>query len=215
MAAALSAGQSSIAMAKQDAKPFTHFTKDNVIAALTGLGVKDAKAGKQGTLETISFTHNKLSYALVFRLCDGAKGGCRGLLQVIFFRTNGKSYSTATMNSFNQSYAFAAASLVSGDKVALSRYLMSDGGMMPDNLKQNFKVFMEMPAELISHLSKAGANLEAAAPSAPVNAIPAIELASDKATDSGAGAEIEVLSGVSAGNELGALGIPPAAPAKP
>jgi hypothetical protein len=178
----------------------THYTKASVEKSLKAVGAANVQAVKVGQIDVIRFTAGQINYNLAFAVCD-APMKCRGLQMLIFFRQNQKPYQIAQVNSFNQRYAFAQAVLMPDGKLGLSRYVISDGGVTQNNLTENLKVFMAMPAQAAQHFGGAagpGGGTEASAPpSAAATVMPAAMGVEVK--------DMMLLSGESQGNELQAI----------
>ncbi|NWG70482.1 MAG: hypothetical protein HXY23_02595 [Parvularculaceae bacterium] len=115
------------------------FTTQNVIQALTNLGIAGATTstvnGPQGPSEIVRFEANGLKHVAALEVCNTGAAGCLGL-NIITLWNDVPGVDLNTVNEFNISFSFGKA-VGAGSNLAVSRYAISDGGVSTKNVQAN------------------------------------------------------------------------------
>jgi hypothetical protein len=151
---------------KEPALPIEYFNVDNVSAVLTNLQAVDIKAGKTTSgLNVVRYQLNKTNFFAVLVVCPG-QSGCLGLLLGAGVQGEGAEVSFEVINEYNEKQPFSKAVRIGSDHViALSRYVISDGGISEANLRSNVLNFSIVPAHFARFVSdRPSASLQPRAP---------------------------------------------------
>jgi hypothetical protein len=162
-------GLAALAAAPAAAQTINAFTTQNVIQALTNIGVQGAQAGKingpQGEGDVVRFEANGLKHVAALEVCNTGASGCLGL-NLITVWDGVPGVNVNILNEFNMSYSFGKAIGVD-QNMAVSRYVISDGGISLKNLQENISNHADLAVGFVEfYRNAAGAStvsLDAAA----------------------------------------------------
>jgi len=127
-----------LAAAPASAQTINAFTTQNVIQALTNLGVTGAQAATvngQGGGQIVRFEANGLKHVAALEACNTGAAGCLGL-NIITLWNDVPGVDVGILNEFNITYSFGKA-VGMNSNMAISRYAIADGGVSMKNIESN------------------------------------------------------------------------------
>jgi len=147
-----------------------HMKAAEVAALLTELGAGEVQVVQDNGEQFILFKNGEIPFNVGFVACEGSTG-CLGMVLVVGFDFGTTRYPMELFNSFNKEHPFVSAIQLDGGKFAVSRMVVTEGGVTKKNLATNIAGFASAPGSIMTYLSSqfvAGYQPNGAAPFQPV-----------------------------------------------
>lgn len=153
-ALAIGGGVSSAVAQQFSDKPIKHFTEANVSALLIKMGATGVTSSKDGNTTIVRFEVNGATHVAAIVACPKGQPGCLGLLLLVPVRLAEGTFTHDVINGFNDASAFGkAVRSDDGKSIVITRYVISDNGILEGNLAVNISVFAAMPNQFASFLA--------------------------------------------------------------
>lgn len=153
-ALAIGGGVSSAVAQQFSDKPIKHFTEANVSALLSKLGATGVSSSKDGNTTVVRFEVNGATHVAAIVACPQGQPGCLGLLLLVPVALSEGTFAHEVVNGFNEASGFGKAVRSNdGKSVLITRYVISDNGILEGNLAVNISVFTAMPNQFARFLA--------------------------------------------------------------
>lgn len=160
-----------------------YFTTDNVSALLKELGAQQVQVQSNNTGKSVTFQDGAIPYNAILTVCNKTTGAnCEAAILVVIFEGS-TNYPIDAFNNFNKEQSFVTAVKLEENRYAISRMVLSSGGVTKKNVAVNIASFASAPAKVVQYLSSQlvagyqdgqGANLQRVSYNpAPLRAVPA------------------------------------------
>lgn len=133
--------------------PMTSITAETVSQIVTGLGGTEVRIHDQDKEKIVTFQDGETPFNLGIGLCDIRPGGCVGLTMIVGFDPGATHYPVELFNAFNQQNPFVSTFQIDGNKFAVARMILVDGGVTRKNIEANIANFAVAPGELMQYLN--------------------------------------------------------------
>ena len=131
------------------------FNYANVESVLTAIGARSERRGSaERPALAITFPNNRRA-AIIFTSCERQGAVCKAIsIQAVWNRPEAlpPERLAASIQQFNQRYAFSRAFLTQDGRPALQRYLTADYGFVRGNLAVNLLVFANQSERFASEV---------------------------------------------------------------
>ena len=171
MAAALAIAPATAADLSNPTGNVEYMKAADVAALLTELGAREVQIEQSGNDQYIHFMDGEIPYNVGFLACENT--GCLGLVVLVGFDLGATRYPLELFNNFNKDHPFVSVVQLDGGKFAVSRMIVTEGGVTRKNLATNIAAFAAAPSELMKYLGSqfvAGYQPSGAPPFQPVTA---------------------------------------------
>ena len=129
-----------------------HMKPAEVAALLTELGAGEVQVLQENGEQFILFKNGAVPFNIGFVACEG-QTGCLGMVLVVGFDFGATRYPMELFNSFNKEHPFVSAIQLDGGKFAVSRMVVTEGGITRKNLATNIAAFASAPGSIMTYLS--------------------------------------------------------------
>ncbi|MEQ1752629.1 MAG: YbjN domain-containing protein [Micropepsaceae bacterium] len=130
-----------------------YFTADNVSGLLKELGAQQVQVQSSDTGKSVTFQDGAIPYNAILTVCNKTTGAnCEATILVVIFEGS-TSYPVDAFNNFNKEQSFVTAVKLEENKYAISRMLLSSGGVTKKNVAVNIASFASAPAKVMQYLS--------------------------------------------------------------
>ena len=152
--AALSAMPATAAQITNEKSQIEFVTTDNIAALLTELGAQQVQAQASGKSKSVTFQDGQIPYSVVLGVCDqGTGANCEAAIMVVIFEGGTNNYALDSFNTFNKEHPFVSAIKLEENRFALSRMVVTTGGVSKKNLGVNIASFAQGPGALMQYLA--------------------------------------------------------------
>lgn len=141
------------AQAAETDTTYTALTADVVKSLVTELGGTEVEVHDQGKEKIITFKNGETPFNLGLALCEVRPGGCVALILAVGFDPGTTHYPVELFNTFNQQNPFVSSYQIDGNKFAVTRMVLVEGGVTRKNLAVNIATFAAAPADLMQFLN--------------------------------------------------------------
>jgi hypothetical protein len=132
---------------------YTAITADLISGLVTELGGTEVQIHDQGKEKIITFKNGDTPFNLGVALCETRPNGCIALIMAVGFDPGNTHYPVELFNSFNKENPFVSTFQIDGNKFAVTRMVLVDGGVTRKNLAVNIATFAAAPGELMTYLN--------------------------------------------------------------
>ena len=116
-------------------------TPANVSEILTELGAQEVGSRDVDKKKVVDFKSGDMTFHILLVACETRSDGCLAMVMATAFDPGQTSYSLESFNSFNREYPFVSAIKLEGNKYAVTRMLVVEGGVTKKNIAVNIVEF--------------------------------------------------------------------------
>jgi hypothetical protein len=144
------------AIAEPLANPAAQLEKlsiDNLSEILRELGAQQIEPSTSAAGKSVTFRDGNIPYHMILAGCDKAGGACIATIMLVVIDGGSSNYPLDSFNSFNKDNSFVSAIKLDGTKFAVTRMIVTSGGISRQNMAVNIANFAQSPNEIIKFLS--------------------------------------------------------------
>lgn len=128
-------------------------TAELVSKVVTELGGTEVQIHNEGSEKIVTFKDGDTPFNFGIGLCEVRPPGCLALTMIVGFDPGATHYPVELFNTFNQQNPFVSTFQIDGNKFAVARMVLIDGGVTRKNLDVNIANFAVAPGELMKYLN--------------------------------------------------------------
>ena len=120
---------------------------------VTELGGQKAEAHDEAKDKSVTFMDGDVPFHLILIGCEEKSGGCLGMVMLVAIDAGATNHPLEAFNSFNTNNSFVTAVKLDGNKYAVTRMLVTEGGVTKKNVGVNIVNFAIAPEMIMKHLA--------------------------------------------------------------
>ncbi len=133
----------------------TLFTVDDLTEIAKQQGATEIQSSVEDGEPVISLKKDDLYFGFVLRGCQIALG-CKALQLALYFEPGKTPFALADVNAMNIKYALVKFFVAKDGALAMSRFIIADGGISKDNIVANIAHFFAMPGTISADSNASG-----------------------------------------------------------
>lgn len=128
-------------------------TVANIKDLLTELGAQGVESQEDGKNKSVAFKDGETPFHIILIGCEEQPGGCLGMVILVAIDAGSTNHPLESFNSFNTGNSFMTAMKLDGNKYAVTRMVVTEGGVTKKNVAVNIVNFAVAPELIMKHLA--------------------------------------------------------------
>ena len=141
--------------AAEGSQLITLFTVDDLTEIAKQQGATEIQSSVEDGEPVIALKKDDLYFGFVLRGCQPALG-CKALQLALYFEPGKTPFALDDVNALNVKYALVKFFVAKDGALAMSRFIIADGGISKDNVAANIAHFFAMPGTISADSNASG-----------------------------------------------------------